>query len=107
MLQLTTEEQAWPDGYRAALDKQHPGAVQEMLIYGSKARGRAHAESDLDLLWIVKNGSGKLKKRAAEDRLPTGGNHGRFALDSCLHPRRQASVKLSSATRCATYEPDA
>ncbi len=62
MLQLTTEEQAWLDSYRAALDKQHPGAVQKMLIYGSKARGQAHAESDLDLLLIVKNGSGKLKR---------------------------------------------
>lgn len=62
MVQLTTEEQVWLDSYRAALNKQHPGALQEMLIYGSKARGQAHAESDLDLLLIVKNGSGKLKR---------------------------------------------
>jgi uncharacterized protein len=33
-----------------------------MLIYGSKARGQAHAESDLDVLLIVKNNSGKLKR---------------------------------------------
>ena len=33
-----------------------------MLIYGSKARGQAHVESDLDLLLIVKNDSGKLKR---------------------------------------------
>ncbi len=62
MLQLTAEEQAWLDNYRAALNEQHPGAVQEMLIYGSKARGQARAESDLDLLLIVKNSSGKLKR---------------------------------------------
>jgi predicted nucleotidyltransferase len=55
MLQLTTEEKAWLDAYREALEKKHPAAVQEMLIYGSKARGQAHAESDLDVLLIVKN----------------------------------------------------
>lgn len=62
MLQLTAEEQAWLDAYREALDKKHPGTVQEMLIYGSKARGRAHAESDLDVLLIVKNEAGALKR---------------------------------------------
>ncbi len=62
MLQLTEDEQAWLDSYRTALEKEHPGAVHEILIYGSKARGQAHAESDLDLLLIVKNGSGKLKR---------------------------------------------
>lgn len=50
MLNLTQDEQAWLDTYREALDKKHPGAIQEMLIYGSKARRQAHAESDLDVL---------------------------------------------------------
>jgi predicted nucleotidyltransferase len=62
MLQLTTDEQAWLDTYRKALDKKHPGAVQQMLIYGSKARGQAHAESDLDVLLIV-NDDAEAKKR--------------------------------------------
>ena len=62
MLNLTQDEQAWLDAYREALDKKHPGMVQEMLIYGSKARGQAHAESDLDVLLIVKNEAGKLKR---------------------------------------------
>ena len=55
MLKLTAEEQAWLDAYREALNKQHPEAVKEMLIYGSKARGQAHADSDLDILLIVKD----------------------------------------------------
>ena len=62
MLQLTAEEQAWLDSYRAALDKKHPGAVQQMLIYGSKARGQAHADSDLDILLIVKDYAAGLKR---------------------------------------------
>ena len=49
----------------------HPGAVGEMLIYGSKARGQAHAESDLDVLLIVNNRPGT-EKRVAKDRLSSG-----------------------------------
>ena len=33
-----------------------------MFIYGSKARGRAHAESDLDVLLVVKDKAGGLKR---------------------------------------------
>ena len=63
MLQLTSEEQTWLDAYREALNKKHPGTVQEMLIYGSKARGQAHAESDVDIILIVKNGAKTLFER--------------------------------------------
>jgi predicted nucleotidyltransferase len=62
MLQLTAEEQAWLDGYREALNEKHPGTVQEMLIYGSKARGQVHAESDVDVILIVKNEDGPRKR---------------------------------------------
>jgi predicted nucleotidyltransferase len=34
-----------------------------MLIYGSKARGQAHAESDLDVLLVITNEAGSLKKK--------------------------------------------
>jgi predicted nucleotidyltransferase len=63
MLKLTQEEQAWLDDYRKAIDAKHPGVVHEMLIYGSKARGQAHAESDLDVLLVVTNEAGGLKKQ--------------------------------------------
>ena len=62
MLQLTAAEQAWLDAYRAALNKKHPGAVQEMLIYGSKARGEARTDSDLDMLLVIKNDANALKR---------------------------------------------
>ena len=62
MLQLTAEEQTWLDAYREAINKKHPEAVQEMLIYGSKARGQARTDSDLDVLLIVKNDANALKR---------------------------------------------
>ena len=62
MLQLTPEEQAWLDAYREALDKKHPGAVEKMLIYGSKGRGQTHSESDLDVLLIVKDEASAIKR---------------------------------------------
>ena len=63
MLKLTREEQAWLNDYRKAIEGKHPGVVHEMLIYGSKARGQAHAESDLDVLLVVTNEAGSLKKK--------------------------------------------
>ena len=62
MLKLTADEQAWLKAYRQALEDQHPGVVEQMLIYGSKARGDAHPDSDLDVLLIVKDNAGILKR---------------------------------------------
>jgi uncharacterized protein len=62
ILKLTKAEKAWIESYRKALDEKYPNSVHEMLIYGPKARGQAHAESDLDVLLIVKNKTGRLKR---------------------------------------------
>lgn len=62
MLKLTSQEQAWLDSYRKALEKKHAGAVERMVIYGSKARGEAHPDSDLDVLLIVNNNAKRLKR---------------------------------------------
>lgn len=61
-LKLTRDEQAWLRAYRKALKEQHPGAVSRLLIYGSKARGDAGPESDLDVLLIVDNTRADLKR---------------------------------------------
>src|SRR5215813_818708 len=63
MLKLTQEERAWLNDYRKAIEEKHPGVVHEMLIYGSKARGQAHAESDLDVLLVITKDAGSLKKK--------------------------------------------
>ena len=62
MLRLTPDEQVWLDAYRQALQAQHPGVVARMVIYGSKARGDDHSDSDLDVLLVVKNEAAHLKR---------------------------------------------
>ncbi|MBI4514991.1 MAG: nucleotidyltransferase domain-containing protein [Deltaproteobacteria bacterium] len=52
---LTSNDQAWLDAYRVALAAQCPDAVKQFLIYGSKARGEATRDSDLDVVLIVDN----------------------------------------------------
>ena len=59
-LQLTPDERVWLDAYRSAL-RRHSDKVVRMLIYGSKARGDAHADSDLDVLLIVRNDAAHAK----------------------------------------------
>ncbi len=39
--------------FREELERALPGRVQRLILYGSKARGDAHTESDVDLLVVV------------------------------------------------------
>ena len=52
-MRLTRHDRAWLDAYRSALATQCPEAIEEFLVYGSKARGDAGRDSDLDVLLIV------------------------------------------------------
>jgi predicted nucleotidyltransferase len=61
-LRLTRGEQEWLSAYRQALTAQFPGAVEKVLLYGSKARGDAGPESDLDVLLLVTDGAGGLRR---------------------------------------------
>ena len=60
---LSRDERAWLHEYCKALAEQQPGAVRRLLIYGSKARGNAGPESDLDVLLVVSNRAAELKRR--------------------------------------------
>ena len=66
MLTLDAAERAWLDEYRSALEDRHPGAVVRMVIYGSKARGDAGEDSDLDVLLVVEDDAGRLKRPLRE-----------------------------------------
>ena len=52
-MQLTRAEEEWLEAYRRELVTHFPDAIERMLIYGSKARGDAGPDSDLDVLLIV------------------------------------------------------
>jgi predicted nucleotidyltransferase len=62
MLTLIHEEQVWLNAYRKALSEQFPGLVEEVLIFGSKARGDAGPDSDLDVLVILREGDRNRKR---------------------------------------------
>jgi predicted nucleotidyltransferase len=61
-MRLTPDEQAWLDVYRHTLAERYPGTIHRMVIYGSKARGESHPDSDLDVLLIVHNEAGNLRR---------------------------------------------
>ncbi len=59
---LTPEERAWLDAYRREVADRFPGLIEEILVFGSKARGDAGPESDLDVLVIVREGDRNTKR---------------------------------------------
>ena len=61
-LLLHPDERSWLDAYRAELRSSYPDAVTRMVLYGSKARGEAGDESDLDVLLLVRNEAAGLKR---------------------------------------------
>ena len=55
-LALLKNEQAWLDAYRARLDEKFPGLVQEIAVYGPRARGNNHPASEFCTLIIIGEG---------------------------------------------------
>jgi predicted nucleotidyltransferase len=62
MLTLDPEERTWLDRYRETLKREHADTVLRLVVYGSKARGDAHNESDVDLLLILHDTASDMKK---------------------------------------------
>ncbi len=60
-MRLTPDEQEWLEDYRKALAEQFPNLVEEIVIFGSKARGTARTDSDLDVLVVIRGGDRRLK----------------------------------------------
>ena len=65
-LNLTRADKQWIDDFRRELTERFPGLVEQVLIYGSKARGEGGPDSDLDVLLLVRDEAAK-RKRAMRD----------------------------------------
>ena len=62
MLKLTPDEQTWLEAYRLVLDERFSGLVETFLIFGSKARGDAGPDSDIDVLLVIREGDWQVKE---------------------------------------------
>jgi len=61
-MKLTRAEKEWVDAYGRELRERFPTLVEEVLIYGSRARGDSTPDSDLDVLLIVRDEAAGLKR---------------------------------------------
>lgn len=52
-MRLSRSDRDWIAAYRKQLAAEFPGVVERFLIYGSKARGTARPDSDLDVLLVI------------------------------------------------------
>ena len=59
---LHPEEQEWLAQFRETLAARFAGVVVNMVLYGSKARGDAREDSDIDVLLVVRNAAAHLKR---------------------------------------------
>ena len=59
---LHPEEREWLDQFRETLAGRFAGVVADMVLYGSKARGDAREDSDIDVLLVVSNAAAHLKR---------------------------------------------
>jgi predicted nucleotidyltransferase len=51
---LLTREERWAvDAFVRALQQQYPDRIQDVILFGSKARGEGHPDSDIDILILV------------------------------------------------------
>ena len=66
MVQLAGAEKEIIDRYRRALKYRFPEAVSEIVLFGSRARGEGHPDSDLDLLIVLKTRDPRLKREVLD-----------------------------------------
>lgn len=50
---LTREERQAVEAFVTELHQQYPDRVQDVILFGSKARGDSHPDSDIDILILV------------------------------------------------------
>jgi predicted nucleotidyltransferase len=65
-MKLSHEEEQWLKDYQKLLAQGFPELVERIVIFGSKARETATADSDLDILLVIREGDWKLKDLVTE-----------------------------------------
>jgi predicted nucleotidyltransferase len=65
-MKLTLEEERWLENYLQSLARQFPGLVEQIFVFGSKARETAKVDSDLDLLVVIRESDWRLKDLVTE-----------------------------------------
>lgn len=65
-MKLQPEEEVWLKAYNKTLRDRFPGLVKEFLIFGSKARGDATEQSDLDIIVVIQDGDWRRKRAIRE-----------------------------------------
>ena len=64
--QLTESERRVIERYASLLDDELSGDLRGLWLYGSRARGTAHPESDIDLLVIAEGGHDRYGRIAGD-----------------------------------------
>ena len=64
---FSMEEQSWLDEVRHLLAERFADTVERLVVFGSKARGDAREESDLDLLLLIRYGDWRVKDAIARE----------------------------------------
>lgn len=61
-MNLLSEEKKWLNSFIGEIRRGFPGALERVMVFGSKAREEANHDSDLDVL-VVLRGNEDLKSR--------------------------------------------
>jgi predicted nucleotidyltransferase len=59
---LTKEQKAAVVAYLRLLEKKYRDKIEQVVLFGSIARGEFDEESDVDIMIVLKNGSRKLRE---------------------------------------------
>lgn len=62
-MKLLPEEREWIEAFSQSVRESFPGRVQRVVVFGSKARGEATPDSDLDVLVVVSEADWASKSR--------------------------------------------
>lgn len=65
-MKLTVKEKRIVEAFKKRVEERYPGELVRVTLFGSKARGDAGKESDIDLLVVIRSEDWKLGDRIRE-----------------------------------------